>query len=269
LGKRIGPEVGHAIFCLETTFNVQQKKDDGKIWISSGWLYHPELYTMVSDFIDDVYTTLSEAAGGDEKIYEGLREKYEDADWANGQWFKEALERYFEGGQLNAKHWEGGYLFAASKEWRIKTLEQFEEARDVEEKHFSHTLEEFIEWFRDNGISLGAKAEEGLRRRMRSSYAVNPRDRAERWCKLLEEEDKVEPSDVYLWWGGEPNRDSRYALLTLFFEVDPADIGTSRFDDRISRNLRAIINIAEKDIDWSSSHREYEPNVWSVIFSKR
>jgi len=70
LGKRIGPEVGHAIFCLETTFNVQQKKDDGKIWISSGWLYHPELYTTVSDFIDDVYTTMNEAAGGDEKIYE-------------------------------------------------------------------------------------------------------------------------------------------------------------------------------------------------------
>jgi len=269
LGKRIRPDVGHAIFCLETPFNVQQRKDNGKIWISSGWLYHPELYTTVSDFIDDVYTILNEAAGGDEKIYEGLREKYEDANWANKSKFEKALERYFEGWQLNAKHWEGGYLFAASKEWRIKTLEQFEEARDVEEKHFSYILEEFIEWFKDNGISLGAKAEEGLRRRMRSSYASNPRDRAERWCKLLVEEDKVEPSDVYLWWGGEPNRDSRYALLTLFFEVDPADIGTTRFDDRISRNLRAIINIAEKDIDWSSSHREYEPNVWSVIFSKR
>jgi len=183
--------------------------------------------------------------------------------------FKKALDSYFEGGQLNAKHWEGGYLFAASKEWRIKTLGQFEEARDVEEKHFVEALEEFLEWFKDNGISLGAEAEEGLRRKMRSSYASNPRGRAERWCKLLVEEDKAEPSDVYLWWGGEPNHDSRYALLTLFFEVDPDDIGTSRFDERVSRNLRAIINIAENDIDLSSSHRKYEPKVWRVIFSQR
>jgi len=264
LGKRIGPDVGHPIYCLETTFDVRQRKDDGKIWISSNWIYH---YATVSEFGNDISDTLSEAARGDEKISEELRKKYEDVAWENGQWFKKALERYFEGGQLNAKYWAGGYLFTASKEWRIKTLEQFNEARDAEEKHFSNTLEEFIVWFKDNGISLGAKAEEGLSRRMRSSYAFNPRDVAERWCKLLVEEDKAEPSDVHLWWGGEPNRDSCYALLTLFFDIDPDDVGTRSFDDRVSRNLRALINIAEKDDTWLSSFRKYAPNVLRATFS--
>ena len=267
LGKRVGPDVDHPVKCLETTFDMHQRKQDGKIWISSYWLYHTDFYATVADFGNDIYETLSEAVGGDERISEELQKKYEDVVWANGQRFKKALESYFSGGQLNAKHWEGGYIFAASKERRIKTLEQFEEARDVEEKHFSNTLEEFIEWFRDNGFRLGAKAEEGLRGRMRSSYAFNPRLIAERWCKLLVEEDKTEPSDVYLWWGGEPNRDSCYALLTLFFEVDPDDIGTSKFDERVSRNLRAIINIAEKDDTWLSSYRLYEPIVWRAIFS--
>jgi len=81
------------------------------------------------------------------------------------------------------------------------------------------------------------------------------------------EEDKADQSNVYLWWGGEPNSDSCYALLTLFFEVDPDDIGTPRFDAKVSRNLRAIINIAEKDIDWLSSHRKYEPNVLRAILA--
>jgi len=267
LGKRIGPDVGHPVYCLETTFDMQQSKQDGKIWISSRWLYHTDLYETVGDFGNDISDTLSEAAGGDEKILEELQKKYEDVSWANGYQFKKALVNYFEGGQLNAKYWYGGYLFAASREWRIKTLQQFEEARDVEEKHFSATLEKFIEWFKDNGIKLGREAEEGLRRRMRSSYAFNPRDRAEKWCRLLVEEDKAEPSDVYLWWGGEPASDSCYALLTLFFEVDPNDLGTSRFDERVSRNLKAIVNIAEKDVDWLSFHRKYEPNVLRAIFS--
>ena len=70
------------------------------------------------------------------------------------------IEGYFRGGELNVKYWDGSYLFAVSKEWRIKTLAQFNEARDVEEKHFSDTLEESIKWFRDNRISMGAKAEE-------------------------------------------------------------------------------------------------------------
>jgi len=73
--------------------------------------------------------------------------------------------------------------------------------------------------------------------------------------------------DVYLWWGGEPNRDACYALLTLFFEVDPNDIGRPRFDERVSRNLRALIDIAERDIDLLSFWREYKPNVWRAIFT--
>jgi len=267
LGKRIRPNVGHPVKCLETTFEVQQRKQDGKIWISSRWLYHADLYETVADFRNDISDALSETVRGDEKISEELWKKYEDIAWANGQWFKKALESYFKGGKLNGRSWYGGYLFAASREWRIKTLEQFEEARDAEERHFSDTLDEFIDWFRSNGISLGAKAEEGLRRRMRSSYAFNPRDVAERWCKLLVEEDKAEPSDIYLWWGGEPNSDSCYALLTLFFEVNPDDVGTSRFYEKVSRNLRSIINIAEKDIHWLSFWREFEHNVWGAIFS--
>jgi len=83
----------------------------------------------------------------------------------------------------------------------------------------------------------------------------------------LVEEDKVEPSDVYLWWGGEPNNDSCYALLTLFFEVDPKDIDITQFDNRVSRNLRAIINIAEKAITGLSFWREFEPIIWRTIFS--
>ena len=123
---------------------MQQRKDDGKIWISSNWIYHADLYETVGDFGDDIYKTLSEAAGGDKKISEELQKKYKDVVWANGQRFEKALERYFRGGQLNARYWDGGYLFAASKERRIKTLEQFNEARDAEERHFSKALEGFI-----------------------------------------------------------------------------------------------------------------------------
>ena len=75
------------------------------------------------------------------------------------------------------------------------------------------------------------------------------------------EEDKVNPSDVYLWRGGEPNRDANYALLTLYFKINPEDIGTSRFDEKVSRNLRTIINMSEY------SYRDYEPSVWRAIFS--
>lgn len=101
---------------------------------------------------------------------------------------------------------------------------------------------------------------------MRQFYDAYPRNVVKEWFKLLVEEDKIEPSDVYLWWGGEQNSDSCYAFLTLFFEIDPNDIGTPRFDERISRNLRAIINIAEKG-NFLSSHREYEPHVLKAIFS--
>ena len=130
----------------------------------------------------------------------------------------------------------------------------------------SHEFE-FIGWFSNNCSNLGESAEDGLRSRMREFYANYPCNIAKEWCKLLVEEDMDEPSDVYLWWGGEPNRDSCYALLTLFFEVDPDNIGTPSFDEKVSKNLRAIINIAERDIDWLSSHRKYEPNILKVIFS--
>ncbi|MGQ9513503.1 MAG: hypothetical protein ACUVTL_00355 [Thermoproteota archaeon] len=79
--------------------------------------------------------------------------------------------------------------------------------------------------------------------------------------------DKDNQSDVFLCWGGEPNRDLCYALLTLYFEIDPDDIGTPRFDERVSRNLRTLIDIAEKDGVWFASYREYEPHVWRAFFS--
>ncbi|MBO3803809.1 MAG: hypothetical protein JTT11_08095, partial [Candidatus Brockarchaeota archaeon] len=44
LGKRIRPDVSRPVHCLETMIKVQQRKDDGKIWISSNWLYHPDCY---------------------------------------------------------------------------------------------------------------------------------------------------------------------------------------------------------------------------------
>lgn len=85
--------------------------------------------------------------------------------------------------------------------------------------------------------------------------------------ECLVQEDRVEPSDVYLWWGGEPNTDSCYAFLTLFFEVDPDDIGTPRFDERASRNLRVMINVAEKERSMLASYREYKPDIWRVFFT--
>lgn len=266
LGKRIRPDVNHPVHCLETIIEVQQRKDDGKIWISSNWLYHPDCYGSGEGFGTEIYRTFDEAVGGDEKIYEKLQTKYEEITDANGYEFEKALERYFKGGKLQSKYWYGGYLLAASKERRIKTLEQLNEAMEEEDKHFKSTLEEFIGWFRSNGLNLGEKGEEILRRRMRNFYDAYPCNIARNWCKFLVDEDKVEPSDVYLWWGGEPNSDSCYAFLTLFFEVDPGDIGTSRFDMRVSRNLRALINIAE-NATTLSHYREYEHNIWRAIFS--
>jgi hypothetical protein len=96
---------------------------------------------------------------------------------------------------------------------------------------------------------------------MRKFYDVYPCGIAKDLYKFLVEEDSAEPSDVYLWWGGKPNSDACYAFLRLFFEVDPDDVGTSRFDEKVSRNLKVLINIAEKDTMWMSSRREYEPNV--------
>lgn len=267
LGKRIRPDINHPVNCLETTINVQQRKDNEMIWITSDWLYHYDCYGSGEGVGGDIYETLSEVAGGDEKISKKLQAKYEEITDFNGFEFKKALERYFKGEKLQSKYWYGGYLFAASQEWRIKTLEQLDEALATEEKHFSNTLEKFVGWFRNNGLNLGEKAEEGLRRRMREFYTAYLRNTAKRWCKLLVEEDKAEPSDVYLWWGGEPNSDSCYALLTLFFEIDSDKIGSTRFDEGVSRNLRALINIAEKDTYSLSFWRQYKPNVWKAIFS--
>jgi len=37
--------------------------------------------------------------------------------------------------------------------------------------------------------------------------------------RYLAREDRENPSDVHLWWGGEPNRDIRYALFTLVVSI--------------------------------------------------
>lgn len=266
LGKRIRPDINHPVDYLESLFYVQQRKDDGKIWISSSWIYHYDCYGSGDGVGADIYETLSEAANGDEGISKKLHTKYEEITDADRSLFEKALERYFKGGKLLSKYWDGGYLFAASKEWRIKRLEQLDEALVMEEKHFSSALDDFIGWFRSNGLNLGEEAEESLRRKMRKCYDAYPCDMAKEWCKLLVEEDKADPSDVYLWWGGEPASDSCYAFLTLFFEVDPDDIGTSRFDEKVSRNLRAMFNITEKDLGILSYHREFEPKVWNAVF---
>jgi hypothetical protein len=265
-GKRIGLDISHSVDCLETMIEVQQRKEDGKIWISSNWLYHPDCYGSGEGFGTEIYRAFREAAKGDEKVTEKLQAKYEEITNANGYEFKKALERYFKGGKLQSKYWYGGYLLAASKERRIKTMEQLNKAMEEEDEHFRSSLEGFIGWLRSNGLNLGEKAEEGLRGRMRKFYDAYPRNVAKEWFKLLFEEDKIEPSDVYLWWGGEPNSDSCYAFLTLFFEIDPNDIGTPRFDEKVSRNLRAIINIAEKG-DFLSSHKEYKPHILKTVIS--
>lgn len=266
LVKSIIPEVSHSLECLESIIEMQQNNENGMIWISSNWLYHYDCYGSGEGVRGDVYETFSEVAGGDEEISKKLQAKYEEITDLHGSEFKKALERYFKGGKLQSKYWYGGYLFSASRERRIKTMEQLNEAMEEEDEHFRSNLEEFVRWFRSNGLNL-REAEESLRRRMREFYDAYICNTAREWCKLLMEEDRAEPSDIYLWWGGEPNSDSCYTFLTLFFEIDPNDIGTHRFDERVSRNLRAIINIAEKGHGILSSYREYEPPVLNVVFS--
>jgi len=58
-----------------------------------------------------------------------------------------------------------------------------------------------------------------------------------------------------------------YSFLTLYFEVDPGDIGTSRFDKRVARNLRGLVNISEKAQSVLSFYGEIKPHVWRAIFS--
>jgi len=267
LGKRIGPDVSQPVKCLETSISVQQRKEDGKIWISSNWLHHEDCYAATSPFADAITGAMDVVAGGDEMLYDSLWEKYVEICHANESEFERALEGYFGGEGLKGVYWNGGYVFAASKEWRIKTLEQLDEALEAEEGHFSSVLGEFIGWLRSNGLNLGDGAEEALRKRLRELYDAYPWGKARELGEYLVQEDRGEPSDVHLWWGGEPNSDSCYAYLTLFFEVDPEDIGTSILDEKVSRNLRAMINVAERERSMLSYYREYKPNIWKVFFS--
>jgi hypothetical protein len=207
------------------------------------------------------------AAGGDEMLYDSLWKKYVEICDANGSEFDRALERYFRGEELKSVYWNRGYVFAASKEWGIKTAEQLKDALEVEEKHFSNVLDEFVKWLRRNSLNLGEKAEEALRKEIRELYVAYPWGKAKELGEYLVQENKIELSDVYLWWGGEPNSDACYAFLTLFFEIDPRDIGTAQFDEKVSRNLQAIINIAEKERSTLPSYREYRPDTWRAIFT--
>jgi len=266
LGERIRPDIDHPVQCQESLIEVQQRKDDGKIWISSNWLYRPECYGSASYVVEDLLPVITKKAKGDERLVKRIKEKFWHANEMNREQFEMLLERYFSGDKLRGRHWEGGYVFAASRTWRIKTLEQLNEALKVEDRHFQKVLEQYISWLRNKVIKLPEKDEIALKNIISRNYNSFPRSWVIDLCNLLVEEDKVNPSDVYLWWGGEPNRDANYAILTLFFELDPEDIGTSRFNERISRNLKTIISISEKDA-LLHSYREYEPHVWRAIFS--
>lgn len=123
-----------------------------------------------------------------------------------------------------------------------------------------------MKWLGSKVIKLDEKVEEALKKNITKSFSSFPRGTAINLCGDLVQEDKSQQSDVYLWWGGEPNTRPCYAFLTLYFEIDPEDIGTSRFDEKVSRNLRTIINIAEKGHGWLSFRREYEPIVWRAVF---
>jgi len=168
---------------------------------------------------------------------------------------------------MSCKNWDSAYVLVASRPWKIKNREQLDEALEIEHKHFQRVMEEFIQWLRDRGLNLGEKAEESLSGRISELYTRYPCDLVKSFCEHLIEEDKAQQSDVYIWWGGEPTNDDCYALFTLFFEVDPDDIGKSRFDEMVLRNMRAIINIAERERYNLSSYNEYEPQVWKAVFS--
>jgi hypothetical protein len=246
---------------------VQQRKDDGQIWISSSWLYHLDCYSSVASFSNDILKTLNEATGGDEYQTQALWNKYDEVSDRDRQEFERAIKNYYRGGKLKGKCWDAGYLFAASREWRIKTFEQLNAALKVEDKQFSTKLEEFIGWLRDNGLSLGDHAEESLRVRLKKFYDAYPREMAKDLCWHLVEEDRANPSDIYLWWGGEPEDFPCYAFLTIFFEVDPIDIGTHKFDENVAKNLKALVNISERAQSVLSYYKEIKPHVWRAIFS--
>jgi len=265
-GKRIRPDIDHPVECQESLIEVQQRKDSGKIWISSNWRYRPECYGSASYIVEEVYPAITKTAKGDERLVKRIKEKFEQASELNRDEFVMLLERCFKGDRLRGRHWEGGYAFAASRAWKIKNDEQLNEAIKIEDRHFQRVLGQYIRWLRSKVIKLPKKDEMALKKIISENYSEFPRSLAINLCNELVEEDKVSPSDVYLWWGGEPNRDANYALLTLFFEFDPEDIGTSKFDEKVSRNLRTLINISEKDVVLSS-YGEYLPIVWRAIFS--
>ena len=58
LGNRIRPDVDHPVHCLETMIEVQQRKEDGKLWISSNWLHDPDCYAAASAFGEEIGKTL-------------------------------------------------------------------------------------------------------------------------------------------------------------------------------------------------------------------
>jgi len=268
LGKRLRQDLDHPVKCNISWIDVQQRKKDGKIVISSNWLYPDDCYSAVAPFAAAIDKAIYEASGGDSKIIERLSEKYDRINKLNLNNFNEHLfNDYFKGRKLTRKCWYGGYVFAASKAWKIKTLEEFDKALKVEEEHFSKVLEELIGWMKEGGIRLGDKAEDVLREKVRKIYVGYPCGIAKKICESLVKEDKADPSDVYLWWGGEPNADLCYAILTLYFEVDPEEVGTSTFYERTSRNLWTLINVAEEMYPLLSTYKYIEPLAWRAIFS--
>lgn len=264
LGKRVRPDIGHPVECLESYMGIQQRREDGKIWITSNWLTNEG---VAPSFGEDLFNAIEKAARGDGKALNGLRDRFEAIDDANRHEFEEALGKYFRGGSLEGRYWHGGYAYAASREWRIKTREELDAALEAEERHFWGVIEAFMQWLRVGELHLGVDVEEELRKGLRETYANYPLNLVKRFATDLMEHDKVEPSDVYLWWGGEPGSDLNYAYVTLYFEVDPGDVGTPKFDEEVSRNLRTLINIAESESAWLSDYRECRPNVWRAIFT--
>jgi hypothetical protein len=67
-------------------------------------------------------------------------------------------------------------------------------------------------------------------------------------------------------FGGAASPTTMSATPFSRFEIDPEDIGTSRFDERVSRNLKTIINIAEEEYPHLSTYEDIEPHVWRSIF---
>jgi len=67
--------------------------------------------------------------------------------------------------------------------------------------------------------------------------------------------------------GGEPEDYPCYTFLTIYFEVDPRDIGTGKFDEVVERNLRGLVNISEGAQSVLSYYGEQKPHFWRAIFS--